>query len=637
MSPLDWIVAAVFVGAFAALAIYLKRYTRSVADFLAANRCAGRYLLTVAEGASGVGAITLVAQFEVYYHAGFVPAFWMLMLLPSALIISLSGWVIYRYRQTRAMTLAQFFEMRYSRNFRVFAGAMGFLSGIINYGIFPAVTSRLFIHFLGMPDAFVFLGVEWSTYVVMMIGLLSAALVITLAGGQVVIMITDFLQGQLINIVLLVLLLYIALAVNWSDMAETLLAAPAGQSKVNPFDSGEVRDFNIWFYIIGLFGAFYGTMAWQGTQAYNASAKSAHEARMGKVLSQWRSAVTAILPLFLSTAAFVILNNSNYADIGASVSAQLEAIADPQTRTQLTTPLVIRALLPVGLMGLFVVVMLSAAISTDNTYLHSWGSIFIQDVVMPLRKKPLSPRAHLFLLRASILGVAVFAFFFSLLFRQTQYILLFFAITGSIFVGGAGSAIIGGLYWKRGTTAAAWSAMITGAVLSLGGVAIKQVNPDFFLNGQQMFFVAMVTSALVYIVVSLLGRQTFDLDRMLHRGAYAEPGVPEPTRGLRALRPGPEFTRGDRVLYYLTVGWSLSFFTAFVVITIWNLVSPLPDTWWMGFWRVFILIGLCKGIIVTVWFTIGGGLDLRDLLRTLRLARRDADDDGSVSHPPAKS
>lgn len=635
MSPLDWTIVAVFVGGFALLALHLKRYTRSVADFLAANRCAGRYLLTVAEGASGIGAISLIAQFEVYYHAGFVPAFWMLMLLPTALIISLSGWVIYRYRQTRAMTLAQFFEMRYSRGFRVFAGSMGFLAGILNYGIFPAVTARFFIHFLGLPDSFDLLGFELSTYVVTMLGLLGSALVVTLAGGQVVIMVTDFLQGQLINIVLLALLIFVAFAVDWNDVVGTLLAAPAGQSKVNPFDAGQVSHFNVWYYLISLFGAFYGTMAWQGSQAYNASAKSAHEARMGKVLSQWRTAVTAMLPLFLPAAALVVLHHVEYAELGAQVRAGLEAIADPQARTQLTTPLVIRTLLPAGLLGLFVVVMLSAAISTDNTYLHSWGSILIQDVVMPLRKTPLSPRAHLLLLRTAIVGVAVFAFFFSLFFRQTQYILLFFAITGSIFVGGAGSAIIGGLYWKRGTDAGAWSAMITGATLSLGGVAIKQVNPDFFLNGQQMFFVAMVASAVVYIVVSLLGRQTFDLDRMLRRGAYAEPGAPEPARGWLALRPGPEFTRGDRLLYFLTVAWSLSFFSAFVIITLWNLASPLPDSWWVGFWRVFILVGLFKGVVVTVWFCIGGGLDLRDLLRALRLARGDAGDDGSVRRPPS--
>ena len=78
-------------------------------------------------------------------------------------------------------------------------------------------------------------------------------------------------------------------------------------------------------------------------------------------------------------------------------------------------------------------------------------------MVLPFRKKPLSPRAHLWLLRAAIFGVAIFAFLFSSWYEPTQYIAMFLALTGAVFVGGAGSAIIGGLYWKRGTTAAAWT------------------------------------------------------------------------------------------------------------------------------------------------------------------------------------
>ena len=77
----------------------------------------------------------------------------------------------------------------------------------------------------------------------------------------------------------------------------------------------------------------------------------------------------------------------------------------------------------------------------------------------------------------SILGVAVFIFVFSLLFQQSEYIFLFFAITGAIFAGGSGAVIIGGLYWKRGTTAAAWSAMIVGAVIAVGGIVIQQLVP----------------------------------------------------------------------------------------------------------------------------------------------------------------
>jgi len=42
--------------------------------------------------------------------------------MPLGLLMTLTGWVVYRFREMRSLTLAQFFEMRYSRNFRVFAG-----------------------------------------------------------------------------------------------------------------------------------------------------------------------------------------------------------------------------------------------------------------------------------------------------------------------------------------------------------------------------------------------------------------------------------------------------------------------------------------------------------------------------------
>ncbi len=158
----------------------------------------------------------------------------------------------------------------------------------------------------------------------------------------------------------------------------------------------------------------------------------------------------------------------------------------------------------------------------DSAHLHSWGGIFVQDFLVPLRREPYGPKEHIRVLRYSILAVAVFAFVFGIFFRQTQYINMWWSVTTAVFVAGAGSAIIGGLYWKKGTTAGAWSAVLSGSVLALAGITASEVNRDFFLNGMQVAFFSSLIAIAVYIVVSLLTcREDFNLEKMLHRGPYA--------------------------------------------------------------------------------------------------------------------
>src|SRR5262245_45758398 len=128
MHVVDWLVVAGLLVASLVAALGTARYTKTVSAFLAANRSGRRYLIAMALAMAGTDVITLVYWFQIYYEAGF-PAFWWSSLSePALIVIALSGWIVYRYRQTRAMTLAQFFEMRYSRNFRVFAGVVAFLA-----------------------------------------------------------------------------------------------------------------------------------------------------------------------------------------------------------------------------------------------------------------------------------------------------------------------------------------------------------------------------------------------------------------------------------------------------------------------------------------------------------------------------
>ena len=638
----DWgIVVLVFATMLSGIFIS-KRYMRSVADFLAANRTGGRYLLAVSSGVANLGAITVIAFFEQNYLAGFAMTWWSFSMGVVMLVITLSGWVNYRFRQSRALTMAQFFEMRYSRKFRVFAGSLAFIGGILNFGIFPAVGARFFMYFCGLPHRFTFLGADVSTFAVLMILLLTISLYFVFAGGQIAVIITDFIQGTFVNIMLVAIVIYFVFIFDYDTIYTALQTAPKDASMINPFETSAARDFNFWFFMISIFGNIYNRMSHQGEQAYNSSAKSAHEAKMAQALSNWREIPRNMFLLFIPICAYTVMHHVQFSEQAAGVQSALSGVDSTAIRSQLTVPLVLTQILPAGLIGGFAAAMLAAFISTHDTYLHSWGSIFIQDVVLPLRKKPLTPQQHIQFLRYSILGVAVFVFFFSLFFQQSQYILLFFAITGAIFFGGSGAVLIGGLYWKRGTTAAAYASLITGSVVATGGIIIHQLIPDFFINGQVFYFIAMVSACVVYIAVSLLGkRQVTDLDKLLHRGKYAleeeyKVVKPEPLKGLKWLGMGKEFTRGDRAIYIATYAWVFSWFAVFVIGVIYNLTHFISDATWMSFWYVFLAINVFAVIFVVIWFTVGGLRDLKFMMNKLKTIERDPTDDGSVSHAASK-
>jgi solute:Na+ symporter, SSS family len=668
LHPIDITIVVLLLGMVGGFALYTRRYTKSVADFLSANRCAGRYLLTIAGGMAGIGAISIVAMWEQFYQAGFTAQFWGQLLAPLGLIMALSGWIIYRYRETRAMTLAQFLEMRYSRHFRVFSGTLCWVSGILNYGIFPAVTGRFIVYFLGLPIhtwTVPGIGLELNlTLGLVMFLLLGSAIFITLNGGQIAVMVTDFIQGQLSNIVFLVLLGVMLYLFPWNVIVETLMQAPPGESKLNPFDTGSLPDFNPFFFVILMFLSIYNYMVWQGSQGYNSSAINPHEAKMANILAQFRSGVTYLLIPLAAICAYVLINAPINEAATLATEAKLAQIGDAQIAKQMTTAVALSEVLPIGVMGLLAAVMLMASISTDTTYLHSWGSIFIQDVYSPIRQlrgkeHRLSPEKHIKLLKRSIVGVAVFAWVFSMIFPLKEYILMYFQATGAIFTGGAGAVLIGGLYWKRGTTQGAWAAMLVGSVLAVGGIFminfiwpnltphlqatytniewIQNLPEQFWLNGVQMAFLASLSAALAYVIGSLLSPDPqLDMDQLLHRGKY-QAVTPEgadhiapPVRGWRALAFTPEFTKGDKLIYWFKIGWVLFFFFSFIIICLWQFVYEWPDTWWANWWLFKLIFTGVIGVITTVWFLIGGFKDLGAMFGRLKTIQRNAADDGTV-------
>ncbi len=667
MHMLDWAILLGALGLLAFICWWASRLTKSVADFLAANRLAGRYLLAVGQGMAGLGAITIAANFEKYYQAGFAASWWVQMVVPITLIITLTGFVIYRYRETRAMTMAQFFEMRYSKRFRIFAGMLTWLSGILNYGIFPAVSARFLIYFTGLPSTVEVAGFSVSTFALVMGILLTVAVCMAVFGGQISIMVTDMVQGQFVVIVMLLILAILFYHMSWGDVIAGLHESPEGKSKVNPFDQDKVTDFNLWYFMMMGVLNIYGTRAWQGSQGYNAAAITPHEARMAGILGDFRGMITNLAILMVPIYVFAYMHLPQFSSEAAQVMDNLGGIDNPQIQKQMLVPMALGDILPVGLMGLFAAVVILSAVSTDNTYLHSWGSIFIQDVVHPFLKKPLSQRAHMWALRLSIVSVAVFAFIWGLVFPIHEYIYMYFQITGAIYLGGAGAVIIGGLYWKRGTAGGAWAAMICGSTIAVVGIVVRnimwpywlpewkaryvdvallqQLPEKFPLNGMQMSFLAACVAIIAYVVASLLSkRKPADMDRLLHRGKYAVQAdaandafpaaleAPRPRRTLmQRLGIGPEFTRGDKVIYFFKLGWALFFVFVFVLGTSVNLFWPIPDSVWEKWWAFKTGIVFVVGALTVVWFLWGGFRDLFRMSAALKTMERDVTDDGTVS------
>ncbi|MBQ6596234.1 MAG: sodium:panthothenate symporter [Lentisphaeria bacterium] len=750
MGWLDWVIVVIPLLIVLTIGLKSQQYVKSVADFLAAGRVAGRYVICVAGGEAGMGLISLVAIWEKYYMVGFAINFWSTIAAPLGLIMGLTGYCTYRFRETRAMTMGQFFEMRYSRSFRIFAAVLQSLSGVINYAIFPAVGARCLMYFLDLPVHFYIGGWKFSTFGLLMLIFLSIAVWIVTMGGQITIMVTDCVQGLISYPFYAVIVAYIIYRFSWDgEIIPALMNRPPGKSMLNPYDVSKLSTFNLFYVFVGVFSSVFNRMAWSGSQGYNAAAKNAHEQKMGALLGTWRSGFSYTMYTLLAVAAFTYMTHldfrkdanrvhqqltqktseeimaekrfdairpdvmtmvktgevtpkmkmilrksgkfdmnkplepSQYRDAAQAAVATVDRGKAGTLRTiyhQMLVPVAIREMLPMGITGVLCALMIFLMISTDTTYMHSWGSIIVQDIILPFRKTPFTPKQQLNLLRCIIAGVAVFAFLFSFFFVQMDYILMFFAITGAIWLGGAGPTIVLGLYWKRGTTAGAFAALGSGSFLAVAGIICQQtwakylypalekydlvssfswffesasrpfnpyivwkVTPDRFpVNSQEIYFIAMLIAVSMYVIVSLITcRQPFNLERMLHRGIYADsetkPRIPWTFRSAfsKIIGIDQNYSKGDKVLAWSVFLWSFGygFCLCFLGIIIWNAIYPWPAHWWaIKFHITALFIPCIVAVISTVWFSIGGTMDLHRLFKSLASKHDDFSDDGRVHH-----
>ena len=347
---------------------------------------------------------------------------------------------------------------------------------------------------------------------------------------------------------------------------------------------------------------------------------------------------------------------------------------------QLMLPVTLRNLLPPGMMGLFCLLVLLMMISTDDTRIFSSAITVSQDVILPLRKKKLTPREHMWMVRWVSIGVGLFFFLGSSFMAQLDYIGLFVTLMISVWCGGCGPMLILGLYSRFGTTSGAWTSLLSGMFMALGGMFVQRNWADIIypwlrdngllagvtkalttlsspfapyvdwsvvvqercpINSYEWYFITMMTTLLLYIIVSFLTcKEPFNLDRMLHRGKYALDEKREIKSAWtwknvfgKLIGITPEYTKGDKFVAwsYFVYSFIYRFGLTFLMVVIWNAITPWTIELWSWYFLITILIVPgAMAAITAVWFGIGGVIDLRQMFIDLENRTINVLDDGRV-------
>ena len=164
----------------------------------------------------------------------------------------------------------------------------------------------------------------------------------------------------------------------------------------------------------------------------------------------------------------------------------------------------------------------------------------------------------------------------------------------------------------------------------------------FPINSNEIFFLSMVTGIILYCGISFLTcRKPFNLDRMLHRGIYGERQEQQPVRKARGVRAllnrlagiDEQYSHGDKVIAWsvFLYAFGYTFMGTFIAVIVWNWLMPWPLEYWSYYFlTVQLLVPSVVAAITSVWFLIGGIVDLRRMFRDLAARIDNPFDNGMV-------
>ena len=414
--------------------------------------------------------------------------------LVAAFVIGKTGWVIEELRRKKLVTIPEYFEKRYNRKIRILSGILMALSGILNMGLFPKMGAT----FLTYSTGLIALGEAQTVVNLVMTLLIVLVVAYTIMGGMVAVIVTDYFQFVVLSIGLLVGL-YFAFSdplISWDNMAETLIFSK-GEAAVNPFDTDSYGAvYLIWMLVVYITSNF----SWGPVASRALTAKNPTIARQTFLLGAPGQFIRTAVPALFALAAFTwFVQDPGWRNFFFPAGVTNEAVHVAEAM-----PIYMGKLLPAGMLGILVAGLFAAFMSTHDSYFLTWASVISRDILLPLQKRKVSQREQIRYARISIALMGLFLLLWGLWYELPDSVWTYMAITGNIYLTGASAALVGGVYWKKASTAGAWAAML-GGLISLAGIFPDQIQKSLpWLSIGLLGLMNYLWCALLLIVFSLL-------------------------------------------------------------------------------------------------------------------------------------
>lgn len=473
--------------------IYSKRKVKSSNDFLLGGRNMGGWVSAFAYGTSYFSAVIFIGYAGAQGWEFGVPITW--IGICNGIFGCYLAWKVLAKRTRQmtqrldARTMPEFFEKRYdSRN-------MKFVSALIIFIFLVPYTASVYKG-LGyiLQSSF---NISFNLAIFFM-ALLTA--VYLLLGGYVATAINDLIQGVIMLVGCVLMVLYVVNHPNVGGLSE-------GFTRLNQLDPDLTSIFSGGSKTLPLIGLIIMTSfgVWGLPQMIHKyyAIKDETAIKKGTIISTIFALIIGGSAYFTGSLGrlFFIDEASGVAVMpGATVEAADSGMAD------MIIPIMLESTLPTALMGIIIVLILSASMSTLASLVLVSSSTISIDFVKGFVNPKMSDKAMMIMMR-------VFCFIFVavsylLAVGQSSTIISLMSLSWGVISGMFLGPYVFGIWWRKTTKLGAWSGFVVGGLVMIGGTILSNEGMlPSAITGPVISSLAMLASCISVPVVSLLSAQ----------------------------------------------------------------------------------------------------------------------------------